>query len=499
MDSILNFYSERPVSAILVLVVVLLFVLRILRSILFRNDKAPPHVPSSLPWLGNIVEFGEKPVDFLLKNFNEYGPVFSFTMFGTDVTYLLGSEASKLFWSSHNNDLNAEDLYKNITVPVFGKGVVFDVPHKVFSEQKQMCKSGLTQERFSRYCQFIEEETNNYLERWGDAGEVDLYKTMQEIVVFTATRCLHGLESRQAFTENVAKLYHDLDGGFSPLAWFFPSWLPFPSFIKRDRAHSAIKSMFNEIIENRKKNKTADTYQDDLLYTFMTAKYDKVNNQRKLNSEETAGLLIALLMAGQHTSSTSGAWMGLYMCHHAGLQDRLYKEQLAAQVGDPLVKDDLLKMPLLHSCVRETLRLKPPIMQLMRRVRKPLKIEAAGKTFIIPKGNQVCVSPSVNGRNPHEWENSEEFVPDRFIDSTTGKVTNGEHINEHKFKWVPFGSGRHRCIGFEFAQLQIRSVWSTILRKFEIQRPDGSSFPPTNYLTMIHTPMEAKISYKRRK
>lgn len=72
----------------------------------------------------------------------------------------------------------------------------------------------------------------------------------------------------------------------------------------------AIKSMFNEIIENRKKNKTADTwgllilvylfvvivfhlcrYQDDLLYTFMTAKYDKVNNQRKLNSEETAGLV----------------------------------------------------------------------------------------------------------------------------------------------------------------------------------------------------------------
>ena len=38
-------------------------------------------------------------------------------MFGTEVTYLLGSEASANFWGSHNDHLNAEDLYANITVP----------------------------------------------------------------------------------------------------------------------------------------------------------------------------------------------------------------------------------------------------------------------------------------------------------------------------------------------------------------------------------------------
>ncbi len=59
--------------------------------------------------------------------------MFSFTMFGTEVTYLLGSEASAEFWGSHNDDLNAEDLYANLTVPVFGKGVAYDVPHKVHS------------------------------------------------------------------------------------------------------------------------------------------------------------------------------------------------------------------------------------------------------------------------------------------------------------------------------------------------------------------------------
>ena len=70
-------------------------------------------------------------------------------MFGQDVTYLLGSHASQKFWSASNDDLNAEDLYANITVPIFGKGVAFDVSNKVFSEQKQMAKDGLTQRRFA--------------------------------------------------------------------------------------------------------------------------------------------------------------------------------------------------------------------------------------------------------------------------------------------------------------------------------------------------------------
>jgi sterol 14-demethylase len=32
---------------------------------------------------------------------------------------------------SHNDVLNAEDLYRNITVPVFGEGVAYAVEHKV--------------------------------------------------------------------------------------------------------------------------------------------------------------------------------------------------------------------------------------------------------------------------------------------------------------------------------------------------------------------------------
>lgn len=500
----------------LVVGVATLMLMNLVRGIIYYNPLAPPHIPSPIPWLGNIVAFGERPVDFLLESLEKYGPCYSFTMFGTEVTYVLGSEASANFWNSHNDHLNAEDLYKNITVPVFGKGVAFDVPNKVFSQQKQLAKDGLTLKRFEVYTQMVEEECLKYIaDHFDDEGEMNFHEAMAQMIVFTATRCLHGIESREAFSsEEVAKLYSDLDGGFSPQAWFLPPWLPLPSFRARDRAHTEIKRQFNTIVENRRKAEASGEGKEtaDLLHTFMTKSYTApVNGGRKLNNDEVSGLLIALLMAGQHTSSTTSSWAGFFICRE-GLQDQLLEEQIKARgpLGSntpTITTDDLDQMPLLHSVVRETLRLRPPIMQMMRMVRKELTVEATvdGKKrkYVIPPGNQVCVSPSVNGRNPSEWKDADKFVADRFV-GPDGKVGDVPYPASHHdpeedkpYKWVPFGAGRHRCIGFKFAQLQIRCVWSTLLRNFEFELP-GGKFPATNFRTMIHTPLVPTIKYKRR-
>ncbi len=91
-------------------------------------------------------------------------------------------------------------------------------------------------------------------------GEVDFLQALSEMIIFTATRCLHGREVRERFDEEVANLYHDLDNGyycafdidslwrsFTPLAWFLPPWIPFPSFRARDRARVELQRRFNEV------------------------------------------------------------------------------------------------------------------------------------------------------------------------------------------------------------------------------------------------------------
>ncbi|XP_040045111.1 lanosterol 14-alpha demethylase [Gasterosteus aculeatus] len=446
------------------------------------NDlKYPPYIPSSIPFLGHAIAFGRSPIEFLEQAYEKYGPVFSFTMVGSTFTYLLGSEAATLMFNSKNEDLNAEDVYSRLTTPVFGKGVAYDVPNPLFLEQKKMLKTGLNIAHFKEHVKIIEAETIEYFQRWGDSGERNLFEALSELIILTASSCLHGKEIRGMLNERVAQLYADLDGGFSHAAWLLPGWLPLPSFRKRDRAHVEIKNIFFDVIQKRRRS---GEKVDDILQTLIDATY---KDGRPLNDNEIAGMLIGLLLAGQHTSSTTSAWMGFFLARDKALQERCYAEQRAV-CGDGLQLDfDQLKdLSLLERCLKETLRLRPPIMTMMRMARTPQT--AAGYT--IPVGHQVCVSPTVNHRLQDTWAERMEFSPDRYLNDNPAA---GE-----KFAYVPFGAGRHRCIGENFAYVQIKTIWSTLLRMYHFDLVDGY-FPTINYTTMIHTPHNPVIRYERRK
>uniref|UniRef100_A0A8C7VAN3 Lanosterol 14-alpha demethylase n=1 Tax=Oncorhynchus mykiss TaxID=8022 RepID=A0A8C7VAN3_ONCMY len=419
--------------------------------------KYPPYIPSSIPFLGHAIAFGKSPIEFLENAYEKYGPVVSFTMVGKTFTYLLGSEAATLMFNSKNEDLNAEDVYSRLTTPVFGKGVAYDVPNHIFLEQKKMFKTGLNIAHFKQHVEIIEEETKEYFSRWGDSGEQNLFEALSELIILTASACLHGKEIRSMLDEKVAQLYADLDGGFSHAAWLLPGWLPLPSFRRRDRAHREIKNIFYKVTQKRR---CSGEKVDDMLQTLIDATY---KDGRPLNDDEIAGMLIGLLLAGQHTSSTTSSWLGFFLGKDKALQDRCYAEQKTACGEDlpPLNFDQLKDLTLLDRCLKETLRLRPPIMTMMRMARSPQTV--AGYT--IP------------------------FRPDRYLNDNPAA---GE-----KFAYVPFGAGRHRCIGENFAYVQIKTIWSTMLRLYEFNLVDGY-FPTINYTTMIHTPHNPVIRYKRR-
>ncbi|KAH9524513.1 hypothetical protein Btru_027063 [Bulinus truncatus] len=154
------------------------------------EGKIPPVIPSTIPFLGHAVSFGSSPIEFLLAAYEKYGPVFSFTMVGKTFTYLVGSEASALMFNSKNDNLNAEEVYSRLTTPVFG--LIFIVCLQVFLEQKKMFKTGLNIARFREHVHIIEDETKDYFKRWGSSGANDLFVALSELIILTASHCLHG-------------------------------------------------------------------------------------------------------------------------------------------------------------------------------------------------------------------------------------------------------------------------------------------------------------------
>lgn len=173
-------------------------------------------------------------------------------------------------------------------------------------------KHGLSTENLRIYVEMIEKETREYFKRWSSGkGVGDLATSIAELTIITASTCLMGKEIRQHLDSGrVAQLYYDLDKGFTPINFLFP-WLPLPQFKRRDRAHIQMRELFLSIMKERRQNNDAENF--DMIQALMDSEY---RDGRKMTDREVACLMIALLMAGQHTSSTTGTWCLSYLAEN---------------------------------------------------------------------------------------------------------------------------------------------------------------------------------------
>lgn len=94
-----------------------------------------------------------------------------------------------------------------------------------------------------------------------------------------------------------------------PISVFFP-YLPTSYHKKRDQARAGLGRIFAKVIQARR---ASSKKEEDVLQQFCDARYQNVCGGRQLTEDEITGLLIAVLFAGQHTSSITSAWTGYEM------------------------------------------------------------------------------------------------------------------------------------------------------------------------------------------
>ena len=83
------------------------------------------------------------------------------------------------------------------------------------------------------------------------------------------------------------------------------------------RARAELARLFGKVIQARRADPQRNAQEADLLASFITSRYSpSVNGGRLLIEEEITGMLIAVLFAGQHTSSITSTWTGLFMMSH---------------------------------------------------------------------------------------------------------------------------------------------------------------------------------------
>ncbi|MCY4361853.1 MAG: cytochrome P450 [Gammaproteobacteria bacterium] len=444
-----------------------------------RAATAVPLIRGGWPLIGHLPGFLKDPVSMLNRGQCEQGELLRFRIGPRNFVLFTGPEAHDFFFRAPEDQLNAKAVYQ-FTVPVFGRGVAYDVSPAIMAEQLEFLYPALRESAMNRFARIMFDETDRFADSLGEEGEIDLPTAMNELTVNIASRCLIGEEVREQVDSGFADAYHNLQNGINTLGFFLPR-LPVAAHRSRDRARQKVAGIFSRVMAERRR---AGARPDDFMQTLMDARY---KDGRALSDDEITGILLTVLFAGQHTSAVLATWTGLELARESSylalirdeMQD-VYREEGTMGLAS------LKRQVALEHAVRENERLHPPLIMLIRKVLKDVEYRG----YTIAAGTLALVSPAVSHRLPHLFYDPDRFYPQRF-------AAPASEDKQHHYALIGFGGGKHRCMGKNFAIMQLKAIWSVLLDRFDFHL--DTAFPAPNYGSWVTGPQEpCRLRYRRR-
>ncbi|WP_067653294.1 cytochrome P450 [Nocardia harenae] len=431
---------------------------------------------------GHLEEFRTDPIALMQRIRAECGDVGAFQLADKKVLLLTGAEANEFFFRSADEDLDQAAAYPFMK-PIFGAGVVFDASPE--RRKEMLHNSALRADQMRGHAATIEREVERMLANWGDEGEIDLLEFFAELTIYTSSACLIGPKFREELDIRFAELYHELERGTDALAYVDP-YLPIESFRIRDEARAALVDLVQGIMDQRRANPSAKEDRD-LLDVLISVPDDDGNP--RFDADVITGIFISMMFAGHHTTSGTAAWSVIELLRHPEVLSGVVKEldELYAD-GSAVSFNALRQIPNLEAVLKETLRLHPPLIILMRVARGAF--EVCGTE--ITEGDLVAATPAISNRLPEDFPNPDSFDPGRYLDPNQEDLVN-------RWTWIPFGAGRHRCVGAAFALMQLKAIFSVLLRDWEFEMTQPSeSYRNDHSKMVVQLAQPCRVRYRRR-
>jgi cytochrome P450 len=329
-----------------------------------------------------------------------------------------------------------------ILAPVLGRNSILVLDEKPHISQRKLLLPPFHGARMQGYERTMSEIAAAEIERWPTGTPYELRPRMQAMTLEIILRTVFGVgeEERLAPLREALRDFLDLTTNprmLLPLILLGPQRVRrFPAFRRRiDRVDALI---YREIADRRH---AGDLEQrDDVLSLLVAARHE---DGSPMGDEEMRDELLTLLVAGHETTATSLSWAVERLARHPEKLGRLREE---AEAGE----DDAY----MTATIQETLRLRPVISIVIRRLTEPVEIGG----YELPAGVSVTPSVYLVHRNPEIYPDPDSFKPERFLDNPPGTYT-----------WIPFGGGVRRCLGASFAQFEMAVVLKELVKRHQIR------------------------------
>jgi cytochrome P450 len=382
--------------------------------------------------------WASEPLPFLEECRERYGDTFTLRLrhLGTWVV-LSDPEDVKRVFSTDSNDLGVG--VPNLALrPVLGAHSVMLSEEPEHMVRRKLMLPRFHGERMREDAEMMTELARREVRAWPVGEPFALWPRMQALTQEVVMRAVFGDDEgrldrlRELLSELTATVNDEELLG--QLAEHGPAWLEgSPGW------RAAMAPVEEEVLaEAARRRAEGEDGRKDAVSILVEARNE---DGTPLSDKDLRDELLTLLTDGPTSSSL--AWVFERLLRHPEKLARLQSELLAGEGDDYL-----------DAVVKETLRLRPPVSVVVRRLLKPATLggyDLPAETLIAP-----CVY--LIHHRADVYENPGEFIPERFLTQRAAVPT-----------WIPFGGGARRCLAASYAEQEMKRVLRTVLEEVELE------------------------------
>ena len=332
-----------------------------------------------------------------------------------------------------------------VLLPVLGEHSVLLLDEPEHMAQRKLMLPAFHGKRMQAYREVMARAAGEEIDRWPSDTSIRMRPRMQAVTLVVILRAVFGVDEGN----RLARLRDELRGTLNLLAdprrailmvLLGPERLRRLPWFRR-KIERVDRLILEEISARRSAADLAE--RDDILSLLLQARHEE---GRPMSDGELRDELMTLLVAGHETTATALSWAVELLARHPAELERLEADVAG---GDGSYLDAVIK---------ETLRLRPVIALVLRKLVEPMEI--GGR--LLPAGVSVAPSIYLIHRRPDIYPEPERFRPDRFLEQPAGTYTG-----------IPFGGGVRRCLGGAFAEFEMQVVLRELVARRRL-RPVGT-------------------------
>jgi cytochrome P450 len=406
-----------------------------------------PRTPAAL----QAVRYARAPLGFLIGLHRRYGDIFtvSFPFFGR-LVYVADPALVKQLFTGSPQQFHAGEANATVLEPALGPNSVLTLDEEPHMQQRKLLLPPFHGERIGRYGDLIRDITMREMERWPVGEPFALRPHTQRITLAVIMRAVFGVDDERRLTR-FGRLIDEFSARVNAIIAFpvlqrdLGRWSPWGRFVRARAALDAF--IYEEIAIRRAEVEAGGGDRDDVLSLLLGARHE---DGSPMSDEELRDELITVLGAGHETTATGLAW---------AMERTLRTPRVHRRLRDSVAADD---DSYLDATVRETLRARPVIVDVARKLTAPVRIGG----YEVPEGSMLLAAIAALHYREDLFPDPQEFRPERFLE---GKADS--------YAWIPFGGGVRRCIGASFAEFEMRVVLRAILERAELRAADPAPEP----------------------